>query len=86
METEVAAATLVALGCTRAQGFLYAKPCPASEIEPIIDAGICPAMPDLDSGDTAKAPVIPLIRPAAGYDGPAAPTTAARRFRPPAAR
>jgi len=32
LETEIAAATLVALGGTRAQGFLFAKPCPAWEM------------------------------------------------------
>jgi len=37
VETEVAAATLIALGCTRAQGFLYAKPCPAQELDTILD-------------------------------------------------
>ncbi len=40
VETEVAAATLVALGCTRAQGFLFAKPCPAPEVESILENGI----------------------------------------------
>ena len=40
VETEIAAATLVALGCTRAQGFLFAKPCPAWEIESVLDHGI----------------------------------------------
>lgn len=39
VETEIAAATLVALGCTRAQGFLIAKPCPAWEIESILQHG-----------------------------------------------
>ncbi len=33
----MAAATLIALGCTRAQGFLYAKPCPAEELDAILD-------------------------------------------------
>src|ERR1700712_5025834 len=37
VETELAAATLVALGCTRAQGFLYAKPCSADELENILE-------------------------------------------------
>ena len=83
VETEIAAATLVALGCTRAQGFLFAGPRPPTEIEPMIASGICPAMFDLDSGDTVETPFIPLIQSTAGYDGPAAPTTAARRFRPP---
>jgi len=40
VETEIAAATLVALGCTRAQGFLFAKPCPAWDIESVLDHGI----------------------------------------------
>jgi len=40
VETEIAAATLVALGCTRAQGFLFAKPCPACEIESVLEHGI----------------------------------------------
>jgi diguanylate cyclase (GGDEF)-like protein len=83
VETEIAAATLVDLGCTRAQGFLFAGPRPPTEIEPMIASGTCPAMFDLDSGDTVETPVIPLIKATAGYDGPAAPTTAARRFRPP---
>ncbi len=37
VETELAAATLVALGCRRAQGFLYAKPCSADELEHILE-------------------------------------------------
>jgi diguanylate cyclase (GGDEF)-like protein len=37
VETDVAAATLIALGCVRAQGFLYAKPCPAQELDTILD-------------------------------------------------
>ena len=37
VETEVAAATLIALGCAHAQGFLYAKPGPAQEIESILE-------------------------------------------------
>ena len=37
VETEVAAATLIALGCVHAQGFLYAKPCPAQELETILE-------------------------------------------------
>ena len=40
VETEIAAATLVALGCTRAQGFLFAKPSPAWDIESVLDHGI----------------------------------------------
>ena len=37
VETELAAATLVALGCTRAQGFLYAKPCSVQEMENVLE-------------------------------------------------
>jgi EAL domain-containing protein (putative c-di-GMP-specific phosphodiesterase class I) len=37
VETDVAAATLIALGCVHAQGFLYAKPCPAQELDTILD-------------------------------------------------
>ena len=36
VETEVAAATLIALGCQHAQGFLYAKPVPAEDIEQLL--------------------------------------------------
>jgi EAL domain-containing protein (putative c-di-GMP-specific phosphodiesterase class I) len=36
VETDMAAVTLIALGCTRAQGFLYAKPCPAQELDTIL--------------------------------------------------
>jgi diguanylate cyclase (GGDEF)-like protein len=36
VETEVASATLVALGCVRAQGFLYSKPVEPVEIEMMI--------------------------------------------------
>ena len=37
VETELAAATLVALGCHRAQGFLYAKPTSAEEMESVLE-------------------------------------------------
>jgi EAL domain-containing protein (putative c-di-GMP-specific phosphodiesterase class I) len=37
VETEVAAATLMALGCIRAQGYLYAKPCLPLEIETMLE-------------------------------------------------
>jgi diguanylate cyclase (GGDEF)-like protein len=40
VETEVAATTLLALGCTRAQGFLFAKPCPAWEMESVLAKGM----------------------------------------------
>ncbi|MBM9478086.1 GGDEF domain-containing protein [Nakamurella flavida] len=36
VETELAARTLVDLGCTRAQGYLYAKPCGAAELETML--------------------------------------------------
>jgi len=39
VETELAAAALIELGCTRAQGFLFAKPGPAPDIEPALDVG-----------------------------------------------
>jgi len=41
VETELAAATLVALGCNRAQGYLYAKPCSADELEHILKTKRC---------------------------------------------
>ncbi len=85
VETEIAAATLVDLGCTHAQGFLFAGPRPAQEIEPMLASGICPPMLGLDNGSTVETAVIPLIRPASSYDGPAVPARrASRRFRPPA--
>jgi EAL domain-containing protein (putative c-di-GMP-specific phosphodiesterase class I) len=37
VETEVAAATLIALGCVRAQGFLFAKPCLTQEFESMLE-------------------------------------------------
>ena len=37
VETALAAATLVALGCNRGQGFLYAKPVSADEVESIME-------------------------------------------------
>jgi len=84
VETEIAAATLVDLGCTRAQGYLFAGPRPPAEIEPMIASGSCPPVLDLNSGDTLEAPVIRLIRPAPGYDGPSMGSPLSRRFRPPA--
>jgi diguanylate cyclase (GGDEF)-like protein len=36
IETEIAATTLIALGCQYAQGFLYAKPLPANELETML--------------------------------------------------
>ena len=74
---------VVDLGCTRAQGFLFAGPRPPAEIEQMIQTGVCPPMVDLDSGDTVETAALRVLRPAAGFDGPAAPTTAARRFHPP---
>lgn len=82
VETEIAASTLVGLGCTRAQGFLFAGPRPPAEIEHMIRTGLCPPMVDLDSGDTVETAAVRLLRPPTGFDGPAAPTTAARRFGP----
>jgi diguanylate cyclase (GGDEF)-like protein len=41
VETELASATLVALGCTRAQGFLYAKPVGADELEDLLETKRC---------------------------------------------
>ena len=38
VETELAATTLIALGCVHAQGFLYGKPCPADEFESVLDS------------------------------------------------
>jgi EAL domain-containing protein (putative c-di-GMP-specific phosphodiesterase class I) len=38
VETELAATTLIALGCVDAQGFLYGKPCPADEFESVLDS------------------------------------------------
>ncbi len=43
VETEVAAATLVALGCRRAQGYLYARPASATDLEPMLRASRIPA-------------------------------------------
>src|SRR6478609_990266 len=37
VETELAATTLIALGCVHAQGFLYGKPCPADEFEGVLE-------------------------------------------------
>ena len=48
VETEVAARTLMALGCTRAQGFLFAKPCPPWDIESVLGS----MMPSFDSVGT----------------------------------
>lgn len=39
VETQLAAATLVELGCVQAQGFLYAKPCGAIELESYLERG-----------------------------------------------
>lgn len=37
VQTQVAAATLVALGCERAQGFLYAEPCGTTQLESYLE-------------------------------------------------
>ncbi len=39
VETEIAAVTLIGLGCIRAQGFLYSQPGPADQIERILAMG-----------------------------------------------
>jgi len=38
VETEIAAATLIALGSVHAQGFLFGEPCPAADLELILAA------------------------------------------------
>jgi EAL domain-containing protein (putative c-di-GMP-specific phosphodiesterase class I) len=38
VETEIAAATLLALGCVHAQGFLFREPCTAEDLELILAA------------------------------------------------
>ena len=38
VETEIAAATLIALGCVHAQGFLFREPCTAEDLELILAA------------------------------------------------
>jgi len=50
VETEVAATTLMALGCTRAQGFLFAKPCPPWDIESVLGS----MMPSFDPVGTVS--------------------------------
>lgn len=54
VETTVAARTLVALGCYRAQGFLIARPMPADEVEQHLAAGRIAL--DLDLPGTGRAP------------------------------
>lgn len=82
VETEIAASTLVNLGCTHAQGFLFSGPRPSADIEQMLVSGICPPM----SGGTPT-PSTPstgaAVRPPAGYDSPTVPDSrAGRRFRP----
>ena len=45
VETRLAAATLLELGCTRAQGFLFAKPLTAQEAEWVLERELPPATP-----------------------------------------
>ncbi|WP_281202154.1 putative bifunctional diguanylate cyclase/phosphodiesterase [Nocardia jejuensis] len=54
VETTVAARTLVALGCYRAQGFLIARPMPADEVEKHLAAGRIAL--DLDLPGAARTP------------------------------
>ncbi|MEV6767480.1 EAL domain-containing protein [Nocardia sp. NPDC051030] len=57
VETTVAARTLVALGCYRAQGFLIARPMPAHEVEEHLAAGRIAL--DLDLPGTGGRPAAP---------------------------
>ncbi|MGH9019292.1 MAG: EAL domain-containing protein, partial [Acidimicrobiales bacterium] len=50
VETTAQAATLVALGCDRAQGFLFARPQPASALEPLLRVGTVGPMGDAFDG------------------------------------
>ncbi|WP_395727742.1 putative bifunctional diguanylate cyclase/phosphodiesterase [Nakamurella sp.] len=82
VETEIAASMLVDLGCTHAQGFLFAGPRPPADIELILAAGGCPpkAGPGCPPGvdGPAAGP-----RTTSGYgDLTAPPTRNGRRFRP----
>lgn len=56
VETTVAARTLVALGCYRAQGFLIARPMPAEEVEPHLAAGRIALDLDLPGATRAVTP------------------------------
>lgn len=82
VETEIAATTLVEMGCTHAQGFLFSGPRPPADIERILAAGGCTAMTAVEPvGHLAPAPS--PLRTAAGYDGPTVPASlGTRRFRP----
>ena len=82
VETEIAAEILVDLGCTHAQGFLFAGPRPPADIERILAVGGCPPIEKPGAAipvDTAPAP----LRTGPGYQSPAVPPArSARRFRP----
>ncbi|MBL1079508.1 EAL domain-containing protein [Nocardia sp. 2] len=56
VETTVAARTLVALGCYRAQGFLIARPMPADEVETHLASGRIALDLDLPGTGRAAAP------------------------------
>ena len=45
METEIAAETLLGMGCTTAQGFLYSRPLPAEDFAQWITAPAAPPVP-----------------------------------------
>jgi EAL domain-containing protein (putative c-di-GMP-specific phosphodiesterase class I) len=82
VETEIAAAILVELGCTHAQGFLFAGPRPPADIELMLAAGGCPPATEPSSHARVDAPVAPL-RTASGFSGPTVPPPrGGRRFRP----
>lgn len=81
VETEIAAAMLVDMGCTHAQGFLFAGPRPPSDIELMLAAGGCP--PLVRGNQTTVVATEEALRSASGYDGPTAPNpNGQRRFRP----
>jgi diguanylate cyclase (GGDEF)-like protein len=82
VETEIAATTLVDLGCTHAQGFLFSGPRPPADIELMLATGFCPPVVDLNANTRVEPPAAPL-RSSTGYDGAAVPTArSGRRFRP----
>jgi EAL domain-containing protein (putative c-di-GMP-specific phosphodiesterase class I) len=51
VESEIAAATLIALGCVHAQGFLFGEPCPAADLE----LNLAPTVNDPQSNRPAAA-------------------------------
>lgn len=81
VETEIAATTLVEMGCTHAQGFLFSGPRPPGDIERILAVGGCTTMAPVPLEPVRPTPA--PIRTAAGYDGPTVPASlGTRRFRP----